>query len=169
MFDQRQMIRRVDMTTFHIWMLILTGISGAGALSLFGVVAIQIYYYRKELRYRSIIDMATAHRETLKVGIDRPELLKVFQKETNLKEERVSRYAQMWINHAHAIWYRYDIGLMDKRQWEPVKNDMLQMFDNPVVRRRWKDNRLRYHTGFQEIIDRFIGKPVRSKTLSQSE
>lgn len=156
------------MTTFETWIVILTSVYVAGTLLLFGVTAYQIYHYRKELRHRAVLDMAAANREILMIGIQHPVLLKLFTKGRSKEEELLSRYAQLWINHAHAIWHRHTIGHLDDEEWLPVREDMLEMFNVPVVKSRWDTTKWAYPKGFQMFIDDYLQKSLGSRTSSNS-
>jgi len=143
------------MSKFEIWIIILTLIYVLATILIFGITSYQIYQYRKELRGRAILDGITANREILMIGIQHPELLKIFDinNEKNTEEELLSRYAQLWINQAHSIWYRYNLGLLDEAEWSPMRKDLLNMFNYPTIKKRWQATKYAYSERFKNFID----------------
>lgn len=135
-------------------MIILTVLYVIATVFIFGVTAYQIIHYRKELRQRAVLDMVQSNRDILMIGIQNPVLLKVFCNLEDEQEELLSRYAQLWINHAHALWYTHVIvGHIDNEEWKPLKEDIFKMLNQPVIRKRWEKNKQGYPDKFQLFID----------------
>lgn len=148
------------LTTFESWIIILTLVYVAATLSLFGVTAYQIHHYRKELRHRAILDMAAANREILILAIEHRPLLKIFSTGKDEEEEMISRYAQLWINHAHAIWHSSVVGHISAEEWFPVKEDILKMFHLRAIKSRWESTKWAYSRAFRAFIDDYLKKPL---------
>jgi len=142
------------MSKFEIWIVFLTFSYVVATVLLFGVSVYQIYQYRKELRSRALFELIATNRELLMLGIQYPKLLKVFANtKDDIEEELLSRYAQLWINHAQAAWFRYVHRLLNNDEWVPLRKDLLNMFQDPEVKKRWEGSKWAYPKKFQSFID----------------
>ena len=142
------------MTAYDKWSLIINGFAAMVSFFLFSVIAYQIYHYRQELRGRTILDIKSATREILAFAIRDPRLLALFEVDnTDTEREVLSRYAQLWINHAHGIWHlRYSAAHLNFDEWYRMREDMKNLFSLPLVEERWERWKNAYPGKFQNFV-----------------
>lgn len=146
------------MKSFETAMMILTIINVFAIIVILGINSRQLVYLRKELRLRTVLDMASSNREIILAGINNPHLFECLRSENGEEgNELLSRYAQLWINLAHTIWYQHKIGLLEEAEWRPVRDDILNMFTTkPHVKQRWEKYSKRYSKGFRSFVDKGV-------------
>lgn len=65
-------------------------------------------------------------------------------------------FASILINHAARLFHHYRQGLLGDPVWQGARDDIQDLFRNPIVRGRWSAVRNFHPDDFRELVDGFL-------------
>jgi hypothetical protein len=65
-------------------------------------------------------------------------------------------FGSILINHAAHLFHYYNAGLLHEEMWIHTQDDMKDLFQNPIVQRRWAAVKSFHPKEFQRLVERLL-------------
>ena len=111
-------------------------------------------------------NITEAHRNIFINILNKPELSKIMSGNNDVEGFSKQMIASLLINHCSNVHLFFQKNLIDKDDFIGMQNDILDLFNWPIVKERWPEIRAFYSLQFQELIDNLL---IRGRIIQHND